>query len=87
MRDVLTMSRQRIIDNIPRVIDHDYLRAIGKEIQPALIEGLSLATEHAAARAAVFLAEDVDVSVQRAALKQKKERLDGVLKKLFDFGM
>ena len=68
-------------------MDYDYLRAIGKELQPALIDGLSLATELAGEKAAIFLAEDADIAAQRAALKQKKERLDGVLKKLFEFGM
>lgn len=80
-------SLQRIIDNIPRIVDHDFLRAIGKELQKALIDGLSLGTEHATDRAKMYLAEDADVSTQRHALKQRKDRLDGVLKKLYDFGM
>ena len=78
---------QRIIDNIPRIIDHDFLFAIGKDLQKSLIDGLSLGTEHATDRAKMYLAEDADVATQRQFLKQKKDRLDGVLKKLYDFGM
>lgn len=52
-----------------------------------MIQGLSLGTEQATERASHYLAEDVQVASQRAHLKQKKERLEGVLKKLYEFGM
>ena len=60
---------------------------IGTKVQGVLIEGLSLGTEQATERASAYLAEDVEVTMQRGFLKQKKERLDGVLKKLFEFGL
>ena len=69
------------------MIDHDFLRSIGKGVQGALITGLSLGTEQATERAALYLAEDAQVGAQRVFLEQKKARLDGVLKKLYDFGM
>ena len=78
---------QRIIDNIPRIIDHDFLRSIGQGMQGALIRGLSLGTEHATERAELYLAEHPQVAAQRVYLEQKKGRLDGVLRKLYDFGM
>ncbi len=77
---------QRIIDNITRVIDHNFLRSIGKELQSSLITGLSLATDQASEKAAIYLAEDEQVASQRVYLEQKKNRLDGVLKRLFNFG-
>ncbi len=78
---------QRIIDNIPRIIDHDFLRAIGKELQSSLITGLVLGTEQATDRASMYLAEDDQVAYERVYLTEKKKRLDGVLKKLYSFGV
>lgn len=46
-----------------------------------------LGSQDTAERAAVYLAEDPEVAQQRIYLQQKKERLDSVLKKLFEFGM
>ncbi|KAJ3559503.1 hypothetical protein NM688_g304 [Phlebia brevispora] len=81
------IAYKRIIDNIPRIIDHDFLPTIGKELQKALIDGLDLSTEHAMERARAYLAEDVEVAAQRQFLTQKKERLNAVLKKLYEFGI
>jgi len=81
------VSYKRIIDNIPRIIDHDFLRTIEKEIQDALIEGLALGSENAMERAAMYLAEDEGVSEERKMLGAKLDRLDEVLKRLFNFGM
>ncbi|THG95428.1 hypothetical protein EW026_g6225 [Hermanssonia centrifuga] len=81
------VSYKRIIDNIPRIIDHDFLRAIGKELQSSLITGLVLGTEQATDRASMYLAEDDQVAYERVYLTEKKKRLDGVLKKLYSFGV
>ena len=78
---------QRIIDNIPRIIDHDFLQAIGKMIQDCLIKNLNLVGEHSMDRAAIYLAEDDDVTEKRTQLKQKQERITAVLKRLFEFGV
>ena len=81
------MFSQRIIDNIPRIIDHDFLRSIAKEVQESLIAGLALGTDQATERAGVYLAEDPQVKIQRLGLTQKKDTLDAVLKELYKFQM
>jgi hypothetical protein len=80
-----TVISQRIIDNIPRIIDHDFLQSIMKEMQKALIKGLDLAGESSSQTAAAYLAEDESVSVRRTELLQKKKRLKAVRDKLTRF--
>ena len=70
---------QRIIDNIPRIIDYDFLLSIGKEIHEALFLGLALGTNKAMERASVYLAEDQQIKVQRQQLTQRRDMLDAVL--------
>lgn len=74
-----------MIDNIPRIIDHDFLRSIADELQKSLINGLALGSENAAERASTYLMEDPEVSTTRTFLTQKNDRLKAVLKKLYDF--
>ena len=78
---------QRIIDDIPRIIDHDFLRTISKDLQRSLISGLALATDRASERARAYLAEDPQVKARRSYLTQKKDRLQAVLKELYKFHM
>ncbi|CAL1705006.1 unnamed protein product [Somion occarium] len=80
------VSYKRIIDNLPRVIDLDFLRSIAKELQDSLIEGLSLAAGDATARAEGYLAEDPDVATRRASLARQRDMLEIVLQKIFLFG-
>ncbi|TCD67241.1 hypothetical protein EIP91_000370 [Steccherinum ochraceum] len=80
------VSYKRIIDNIPRIIDHDFLHAIMKELQERLISELGLGTDHATERAAGYLAEDEHVAMDRQLLQRKKERLEDVQKKFWGFG-
>lgn len=76
---------KRIIDNIPRVIDHDFLRTIEEELQQHLIKGLALGADGAAERASIYLAEDPQVAARRGQLIQKEERLKNVLNELYGF--
>lgn len=78
---------QRVIDNIPRVIDHVFMRAVAKELHNALVLGLSLGTEKATERAGFYLAEDHQVKAERRHFSQKKERLEAALKELYKFQM
>ena len=70
---------------MPRIIDLDFLRAFGQNIQQALIDGLGLGGEHAAQRAAAYLSEDPNTVIRRKDLETTKARLEGVLSKLFRF--
>ncbi|KAL4246136.1 hypothetical protein ABKN59_008971 [Abortiporus biennis] len=81
------VTYKRFIDNIPRIIDHDFLHRIQKEIQAALIGGLSVGSGDISERAAMYLAEDEQVARDRKVYKMKKERLEEVMKRLANFGM
>ncbi|GJE98795.1 dynamin domain-containing protein [Phanerochaete sordida] len=76
---------KRIIDNIPRVIDHGFLRTIERELQSALISGLSLGTNQAHEHASAYLAEDKQVAATRVRLTQKNDRLQNVREELHQF--
>lgn len=76
-----------MIDDIPRIIDHGFMRAVAEGLYDALITGLSLETDKATERATSYLAEDHQVKVDRKHLSQKKNRLDAALKELAKFQM
>ena len=77
---------QRIIDDVPRIVDHDFLQALGKHIQEALVEAFGVGTEKATEKAKMYLAEDPDDIARRDELTAKEHRLEEVLSKLFNFG-
>jgi len=81
------VSYKRIVDDVPRIVDNDFLHALGKDIQGALIDGVGLGSDKATERATMYLTEDPDIVVRREELLAKKQRLDGVLEKLFSFGI
>lgn len=66
---------QRVIDYVPMMIDKQFLHAFKDALQGFLIEKLGLGTQKAAARCALYLAEDPGVVAQRDEQTQKKERL------------
>lgn len=80
-------SLQRIIDNIPRVIDYGFVRATAEELYDTLVRGLSLASNKAVEHAMAYLAEDVEVKAERKRTSQNEERLHMVLKDLFKLEM
>ncbi|KLO09761.1 hypothetical protein SCHPADRAFT_857550 [Schizopora paradoxa] len=79
------VAYKRIIDDLPRIIDFDFLCAFSQNIQQALIDGLGLGGEHSAQRAAAYLSEDPNTVIRRKDLETTKARLEGVLSKLFRF--
>ena len=83
---MLTLS-QRIIDNIPRVIDHGFLRATAEDMHDALVRGLGLGADRAVERAAIYLAEDPHVKAERRHLELKRERLEAAARELFKLQM
>lgn len=56
-------------------------------MQGALIAGLGLGEENAGERARVYLSEDESVATRRALLEQKRTRLEGVQRRLYQFGL
>ena len=80
------MFSQRIIDDVPRIIDHDFLRPIAQELQPSLIAGLGLGEQNAAERARAYIAEDESITSLRMALEQRHTRLESIQARLHSFG-
>jgi len=81
------VAYKRIIDNLPRVIDLCYLRAITKSLQPALMENFGAETGDPIARAKNYLREEQQVAIQRTALVNTQDRLDKVLRSLTEFNL
>jgi len=81
------VAYKRIIDDLPRIIDLDFLRGFSQNIQEALIDGLGLGGEHSAKRAESYLSEDPNTVLRRKDLEMTKARLEGVLSKLFRFNV
>jgi len=81
------VAYKRIIDDLPRAIDLDFLRAFNRNAQQALIAGLGIGGEDAARRAESYLSEDPNTSLRRKDLDMTKASLVGVLAKLFRFNI
>lgn len=73
---------QRIVDNLPRYIDHVFLGSLASDLQEELIQGLSLGDSDAAETARLYLAEDSDVTIRRTELLEGKEMLDRAMTRL-----
>lgn len=76
---------QRIIDNVPRIVDYDFLRAVGRQLQDALITKLGMSEDDGHQRAAAYLSEEAHLTAERDGLKQTKRRLEEIKAKLFKF--
>ncbi|KAH8117944.1 P-loop containing nucleoside triphosphate hydrolase protein [Phellopilus nigrolimitatus] len=85
VRAYFRVAYKRIIDNIPRVIDHEFLHKTRKSMQAALIKELGMGEHNSAQRAAAYLSEEPRYLVRREELLQMKDRLEGVLEKLYKF--
>ncbi|KAF8486541.1 P-loop containing nucleoside triphosphate hydrolase protein [Gautieria morchelliformis] len=81
------VAYKRIIDDVPRIVDHGFLQGLAKHIQETLVEEFGIGSERATERAKIYLAEEPSDVARRAELTIKAERLDEVLKKLFNFGL
>ncbi|EJC99594.1 uncharacterized protein FOMMEDRAFT_148530 [Fomitiporia mediterranea MF3/22] len=81
------VAYKRIIDNLPRVIDVDFLKGLQKCMHEALIRGLRMSEEDSKETAGRLLSEDPNITLRRAGLEQVKERLEGICTKLSNFAM
>ncbi|KAJ7099999.1 P-loop containing nucleoside triphosphate hydrolase protein [Mycena belliarum] len=78
---------QRVIDNIPSLIDHKFLRGIARTLQQDLISEFGLGSENANAACAIYLTEDPRVVAQREDLMARQRRLETVQVQLHNFGL
>ena len=80
-------SIQRIIDNVPSLIDLKFLKAIRKELQGFLLPKLSIGAPDARDNCAKLLAEDPVMASRRDELTARKNRLESVQSELRMFGL
>ena len=77
---------QRIIDNLPRLIDAEFIRPLANVMQDALITELDISSEKGRGRGEAFLAENAMTSSQREDLLQKRKRLATAREAIRRFG-
>ncbi|KAF5376650.1 hypothetical protein D9615_007811 [Tricholomella constricta] len=77
----------RVIDNVPAMIDHMFVKAIAENMQSSLISKLALGTTDATERCSMYLAENPMVVVRRKELAARKQRLEEVKHALQTFGL
>ncbi|KAH8117943.1 P-loop containing nucleoside triphosphate hydrolase protein [Phellopilus nigrolimitatus] len=79
------VAYKRVIDNLPRSIDHDFLRSLKDRMQDALITGLGLDGTDNKEIAGRYLSEDPDITARRTGLEITKKSLEGINRKLNTF--
>ena len=80
-------SPQRIIDDIPRAIDADFVRPLAQALLKRLVEGLGIHQDGGADAARAWLAESQEVAMEREELGRNKELLEKARQSLSSFGM
>ncbi|TDL25543.1 hypothetical protein BD410DRAFT_717419 [Rickenella mellea] len=86
VRAYFQVAYKRIIDNVPRAIDYDFLGSLKEEpLREVLTTKLGLASEIATQRASAYLSEDPNVAAEREELLQKKASLEEIIDRLFNF--
>ncbi|KIY62353.1 P-loop containing nucleoside triphosphate hydrolase protein [Cylindrobasidium torrendii FP15055 ss-10] len=85
VRAYFQVAYKRIIDNVPRIIDHDCLQALSEAMNDTLTSGLGVGDDAASYRLRSYFAEDPAVQAEREELMAKKAKLEDVVKKLNEF--
>jgi hypothetical protein len=76
-----------MIDTIPRIIDHTFLRRISEGLFGSLLAGLELDDEHASARARTYLEENEEMTKLRESLERRRKKLEKVNEKLANWNI
>jgi hypothetical protein len=76
---------QRIIDNVPRIIDAEFIIPAAKAFRQALVRDLGVFHPEGSQRCQAYLAESGEVARHRADLMQRKERLEKAKRVVKDF--
>lgn len=74
-----------MIDFVPLIIDHDFIRKIEMVVQERLIDKLAIGQDGSALRHASYLREDAGTVAEREELELKKTRLGDIIVKLAGF--
>ncbi|PIL37741.1 transporter [Ganoderma sinense ZZ0214-1] len=76
---------QRVIDNVPQTIHHDFVQGFAYGLQAHLLGKLDLGAKDASARIEKLLEEDPDVARERKELEEKKRKLEEMKIRLNNF--
>ncbi|KAF7326063.1 hypothetical protein MKEN_00457600 [Mycena kentingensis (nom. inval.)] len=87
VRGYFQCAYKRIIDNIPLLIDAQFLQALGQALQQELITAFELGKEGATAMCAAYLTEDPRVVARREALEGRRKMLEAVQQQLRAFAI
>ncbi|KIJ68611.1 hypothetical protein HYDPIDRAFT_146952 [Hydnomerulius pinastri MD-312] len=87
VRGYFQVAYKRMIDNIPSLLDHLFVKAVARQLQPFLITRLGIGSTQSKERLAMYLEEDSRVVAQRAELVARKTRLETVETELQTFGL
>lgn len=78
------MAYKRFVDNVPKVIDEQFVLGIARGLQDALASGLGLDSHDAHERCAKWLAEPPRVAEKREKLVARQKRLLAAQDELLD---
>ncbi|EJC99589.1 uncharacterized protein FOMMEDRAFT_93581, partial [Fomitiporia mediterranea MF3/22] len=81
------VAYKRMMDDLPRAIDVDFLKGLQQSMHSALINGLWMGEVDSKEAASRLLSENPNIAARRASLEQVKERLEGICAKLNNFAM
>jgi hypothetical protein len=81
-----TRAIQRIIDNVPGLIDTKFVKTFAADLQANLIREFKLGIPEAHGQCAEYLTEDPVVLSRRTDLKQRLNMLESFQKDLLRFG-
>ncbi|KAF9244557.1 P-loop containing nucleoside triphosphate hydrolase protein [Melanogaster broomeanus] len=87
VRGYFQVAYKRMIDNIPSLLDHLFVKAIARNLQSFLITKLGIGSSESKDRLAMYLEEDPRIVAQRAELVAKKTRLETVEGELRTFSL
>ncbi|KAJ7185818.1 P-loop containing nucleoside triphosphate hydrolase protein [Mycena filopes] len=86
VRGYFQCAYKRVIDNIPALIDHKFLRALSQTLQQELVSEFGLGSADANTLCASYLAEDPRLVAKREDLTARSKRLELVQVQLHNFG-
>ena len=76
---------QRVIDNIPQTIHHDFVEEFANSLQTYLLGALDLNGGGASKRLQMLLEEDPRIRIDREKLEDRRIRLENIKTRLDTF--
>lgn len=76
---------QRVIDNVPHTVHHDFVHGFAHGLRPYLLGKLDLGGKDASQHVEKLLEEDPDVSRARKRLEERKKQVEDMRVGLNEF--